>query len=236
MEQLRGRSALSGAETLEHEIGVEQPKWNSRRAAAAAAGENRGRVDQATAARGRNAERRPREFLTPDEVERLIATAKQRGRWGQRDAAAILFAFSHGLRVSELVALTWAQIDFRDGVIHVRRRKNGRDSTQPLRGAEVRVLKQLRREWPEGQFILQSERGGPISAAGFRVMLARTGKAAGFPWLVHPHQLRHATGYALANKGVDTRTLQHYLGHRSIAHTVRYTELAADRFTGLWQD
>ena len=116
------------------------------------------------------------------------------------------------MRVSELVALTWAQIDFRDGVIHVRRSKNGRDSTQPLRGAEMRVLKQLRREWPEGQFILQSERGGPISAAGFRVMLARTGKAAGFAWLVHPHQLRHATGYALANKGVDTRTLQHYLG------------------------
>ena len=118
--------------------------------------------------RGKNAERRPREFLTADEVDRLIATAKQRGRWGQRDAAAILLAFSHGLRVSELVALTWAQIDFRDGVIHVRRRKNGRNSTQPLRGAEVRVLKQLRREWPEGQFILQSERGGPISAAGFR--------------------------------------------------------------------
>ena len=97
-------------------------------------------------------------------------------------------------------------------------------------------LKQLRREWPQGQFILQSERDGPISAAGFRVMLARTGKAAGFAWLVHPHQLRHATGYALANKSVDTRTLQHYLGHRSIAHTVRYTELAADRFAGLWQD
>ena len=109
--------------------------------------------------RGRNAERRPREFLTPDEVERLVSAAKQRGRWGQRDAAAILLAFSYGLRVSELVALTWAQIDFRDGVIHVRRSKNGRDSTQPLRGGEVRVLKQLRREWPEGQFILQSERG-----------------------------------------------------------------------------
>ena len=117
--------------------------------------------------RGRYAERRPREFLTPDEVDRLVATAKQRGRWGQRDAAAILLAFSHGLRVSKIVSLTWAQIDFRDGVIHVRRSKNGRDSTQPLRGGEVRVLKQLRREWPEGQFILQSERGGPISAAGF---------------------------------------------------------------------
>jgi type 1 fimbriae regulatory protein FimB/type 1 fimbriae regulatory protein FimE len=97
-------------------------------------------------------------------------------------------------------------------------------------------LRQLRRDWPEGRFVLQTERGGPMSAAGFRKTLARIGEAANLPWLVHPHQLRHATGYALANKGTDTRTLQHYLGHRSIEHTVRYGELAADRFSGLWSD
>jgi type 1 fimbriae regulatory protein FimB/type 1 fimbriae regulatory protein FimE len=134
------------------------------------------------------------------------------------------------------VTLTWSQIDFGEGVIHVRRLKNGRPSTQPLRGAEIRALRQLRRDWPEGQFVLQSERGGPWTAAGFRKTLAAIGEAAGFPWLVHPHQLRHATGYKLANDGVDTRTLQQYLGHRSIQHTVRYAELAADRFNGLWQD
>jgi site-specific recombinase XerD len=105
-----------------------------------------------------------------------------------------------------------------------------------LRGAELRALRQLRRDWPEGRFVFQSERGTPMTAAGFRKTLARIGEAAGFPWLVHPHQLRHATGYALANRGIDTRTLQHYLGHRSIEHTVRYSELAADRFAGLWHD
>jgi integrase len=194
------------------------------------------RAGRVPPARRKNVQVRPREHLIPSEINRLVVTAKERGRWGQRDAASILLAYSHGFRVSELVALTWAQIDFKDGVVHVHRLKNGRDSTHPLRGPEIRALKQLRRDWPEGQFVLQSERGGPWSAAGFRIMLARTGRAAGFPWLVHPHQLRHATGYALANKGVDTRTLQHYLGHRSIEHTVRYTELAADRFQGLWQD
>lgn len=187
--------------------------------------------------RQKNKALRPREHLTPAEVERLIATAKKRGRYGQRDAAAILLAWSHGLRVSELVGLTWDQVDFEDGgVLHVRRLKNGRDSTQPIRGVVLRALRQLQRDWPQGRFVLQTERGGPWSAAGFRMMLKRTGAEAGFAWLVHPHQLRHATGYKLANDGVDTRTLQHFLGHRSIEHTVRYSELAADRFNGLWRE
>jgi integrase len=185
-----------------------------------------------------NAGLRPREHLTPKEVEQLIATARVRGRGrcGLRDSAAILIAYSHGLRVSELVALRWSIFDLSDGVVHVRRLKHGRPSTQPLRGPELRVLRQLRRLWPEGQFVLQTEANTPWTAAGFRKMLARTGEAAGFPWRVHPHQLRHATGYKLANDGIDTRTIQAYLGHANITHTVRYTELAADRFAGLWHD
>jgi type 1 fimbriae regulatory protein FimB/type 1 fimbriae regulatory protein FimE len=181
---------------------------------------------------------RPREHLTPGEVNTLIATARTRGRGrcSVRDASAILIAYSHGLRVSELVTLQWSQIDLNDGVVHIRRAKNGRPSTQPLRGPELRMLRQLRRLWPEGQFVLQTETGTPWTEVGFRKTLARIGGAAGFPWRVHPHQLRHATGYKLANDGLDTRTLQQYLGHRSIQHTVRYTELAADRFAGLWQD
>ena len=186
--------------------------------------------------RKRNTDLRPREHLTPAEVNRLVETARKRGRYGQRDAAAILVTFTHGLRVSELCALTWSQVDFGAGVLHVTRLKNGRPSTQPLRGAEIRALRQLRRDWPEGQFVFQTERGGPMTAAGFRKTLAAIGTAAGFEWPIHPHQLRHSTGFALANKGVDTRTLQQYLGHRSIEHTVRYTELAADRFHGLWND
>jgi integrase len=185
-----------------------------------------------------NSATRPREHLVPAEVDKLIATARARGRGrcAQRDAAAILLSYSHGLRVSELVALRWLQFDLSDGVAHITRRKNGRPSTQPLRGPELRALRQLHRLWPEGQFVLQTEGGDPWTEAGIRKMLARTGEAADFPWRVHPHQLRHATGYRLANDGTDTRTIQGYLGHANITHTVRYTELAADRFAGLWQD
>jgi type 1 fimbriae regulatory protein FimB/type 1 fimbriae regulatory protein FimE len=71
---------------------------------------------------------------------------------------------------------------------------------------------------------------------GFAKMLARVGVEAGFEWAVHPHMLRHAGGFKLANDARDTRAIQDYLGHRSIQSTVRYTELASSRFVGLWQD
>ena len=78
--------------------------------------------------------------------------------------------------------------------------------------------------------------GAPFTTAGFRKMVARLGLAAKFKFPVHPHMLRHACGFKLANKGVDTRALQHYLGHKSIQHTVRYTELSPDRFKDFWRD
>src|SRR5215207_2163825 len=78
-----------------------------------------------------HAQRRPREYLTPKEVERLIAAARK-NRHGHRDAAMIRIAYRHGLRVSELCALRWDQVDFEHGLLHVRRIKNGMPSVHPL--------------------------------------------------------------------------------------------------------
>src|SRR4051795_12587686 len=78
-----------------------------------------------------HAERRPREYLTPKEVERLITAARQ-NRYRHRDAAMIRVAYRHGLRVSELCALRWDQVDFEHGLLHVRRIKNGMASVHPL--------------------------------------------------------------------------------------------------------
>ena len=75
-----------------------------------------------------------------------------------------------------------------------------------------------------------------MSAAGFLKLIARTGEGSEFPFSVHPHMLRHACGYKLANDGQDTRAIQHYLGHKNIQHTVRYTELSCDRFQEFWDD
>ena len=92
---------------------------------------------------------RPREYLTEREIERLIEAAGK-NRWGHRDATAILIAYRHGLRASELVALRWDDIDFTTGKLHVRRAKGGMASVHPLGGKELRALRRLQRETPEG--------------------------------------------------------------------------------------
>lgn len=183
-----------------------------------------------------NAEVRGREHLTPAEVEQLRAAAARLGRHGHRDATMILVAFRHGLRVSELVALRWDQVDLVGGTLLARRLKGGRDSNHPLRGPELRALRRLRRDYPDSPYVFASERRGPLTDSSVRKIVARAGEVAGFDFPVHPHMLRHATGYALANAGHDTRAIQHYLGHRQIRHTVRYTELAPDRFRDFWGD
>ena len=191
-----------------------------------------------TVNRGRlpNAAIRPREYLTPNEIERLMAAARKRSRYGHRDETAILIAYRHGLRASELCSLRWDQIDFARGLLHVHRLKNGTDSVHPLGGAEIRALRRLARENEPGRHVFCTERGGPMTRAGFRRMIERTGQAAKLPFPIHPHMLRHACGFKLANDGQDTRALQHYLGHKNIQHTVRYTELSPKRFEKFWKD
>jgi type 1 fimbriae regulatory protein FimB/type 1 fimbriae regulatory protein FimE len=127
-------------------------------------------------------------------------------------------------------------IELDSGRIHVRRAKNGVDSTHPLTGKEIRALRHLRRENLQSRFVFNTERGGPVTRAWFLKMVRRTGELAKLPFPIHPHMLRHACGFKLANDGVDTRALQHFLGHRNIMHTVRYTELRSDRFDGFWKD
>jgi integrase len=181
-----------------------------------------------------NAELRTREYLTAAEVERLITAAKS-NRHGQRDATMVLLAFRHGLRASELVDLQWSQVDFVGAVLHVRRVKQGTPATHPLRGDELRALRRLQREAVASPFVFTSERGAPFATAGFAKLIERAGIAAKLGFKAHPHMLRHACGYALANAGHDTRSLQAYLGHRNIQHTVRYTELAPTRFKDFWK-
>ena len=187
--------------------------------------------------RQKNAKIRPREYLTEAEIDRLMKAARKRGRWGHRNATMILVAFRHGLRVGELVSLRWDQVDFATAHLHVNRLKRGRESQHPLSGRELRALRQLKRERPQGsRFVFLSERGAPLTPRGFAQMLSRAASSIDFPFAVHPHMLRHACGFKLANDGHDTRALQDYLGHRQIQHTVRYTEMAAARFSGFWAD
>src|SRR5262245_41007988 len=166
--------------------------------------------------------RRPREYLTEREIEKLIDAARG-NRWGHRDATAILIAYRHGLRASELVTLRWDDIEFATGRMHVRRAKGGVTSVHPTEAKESRALRRLQREATNrSPYVFVSERGAPLSVAGYQRMVARAGETARFSFLVHSHMLRHSCGYKLANDGQDTRAIQHYLGHRSIASTVAH--------------
>jgi type 1 fimbriae regulatory protein FimB/type 1 fimbriae regulatory protein FimE len=182
-----------------------------------------------------NADYRPREHLTEREVEKLMTAAKG-NRWGQRDAIMILMTLRHGLRASELCELQWSDVEFETGTLHLRRAKGGVTSTHPLLGDELRALRVLKKQGDESPYMFVSERGAPFTVSGFEKLIERAGIKAKLPFKIHPHMLRHATGYALANKGVDTRTLQGFLGHRSIQSTVRYTELAPGRFKNIWKN
>jgi len=183
-----------------------------------------------------NRERRSREYLTPDEVTRLMVAAGRLGRHRHRDATLILLGYRHGFRVSELVALRWDQIDLKQGLVHVSRLKNGVASTHPLRGPELRALRRLQRDYAVSPYVFTTEQHGPLTASLVRKIVARAGEVAKIGFPVHPHMLRHAAGYYLANRGEDTRSIQAYLGHANITHTVRYTELAAGRFKRFWND
>jgi len=185
--------------------------------------------------RPKNSEVRSREYLTADEVDQLMKAANAMGRHPLRDRTLILMMYRHGLRVSEAVDLRWDQIDLKSGKIHVNRLKNGSPSSHYLEGDEIRALRRVKRQYPETSFVFITERGGPLTRSTVNKLVARAGARAKLKFPVHPHMLRHSCGYYLANKEIPTRTIQAYLGHKSIQHTVRYTELSASAFKNLWR-
>jgi integrase len=182
-----------------------------------------------------NIELRPREYLTEDEIERLRKAAGENRndfRAGERvhGGSAILAAVAMDLPVIEVDLIPAKGADLRRPEAMPEGHQDHR------RVVELRALRRVKREAPPSAFVFVSERGAPFTVGGFRRMVGRLGVKAGFTFQVHPHQLRHACGYKLANDGHNTRSLQHYLGHKNIQHTVRYTELAPDRFKGFWRD
>ena len=187
--------------------------------------------------RRRNAEVRAREYLTDGEIARLITAAGEEPPRPPRrhHGAGRLPARPAGGRAGH-AALGRHRLRPWPPACRAGSRAAA-ESVHPLSGRELRALRRLKREQePASPFIFTSERGAPFTTAGFRKMVARLGVAADFDFPVHPHMLRHACGFKLANDGVDTRSLQAYLGHKNIQHTVRYTELAPTRFKHFWRD
>ena len=186
-----------------------------------------------------NAAYRVREHLTEDEMARLLATLR-RNRHGHRDWLIGLLIYRHGLRVSEACDLRWDDVDLTKRTIIVRRLKGSNDSTHYLERDELAGLKALQRSYAtkgiiKPAYVFVNERGQPFGRMGIARKIERAGEAAALPFPVHVHMLRHSTGYALAAKGMDTRRLQHFLGHASITNTVRYTAMSPEPFKDVWR-
>ncbi len=176
-----------------------------------------------------------RKHLSPDETRRVIDAAGKVGRQGERDKLLLTLIYRHGLRVSEAVDLRWTDFDLdapKARPFHVRRLKGSKDTTHTLEPDTVRALKRMQAE-ADGPYVFRSERGGPLSVDAVQVICKRAGEGAGLGFQVHPHMLRHACGFFLADQGTDTRLIQDYLGHRDIKNTVIYTETSQRRLAAV---
>jgi site-specific recombinase XerD len=181
---------------------------------------------------------RVREHLTEAEMDKLLAALK-RNRHGHRDWLIGLLIYRHGLRVSEACDLRWNDIDLAKRTVIVRRIKGSADSSHYLERDEHEALGELWRAHAKSglksDYVFVNERAQPFGRMGIARMIERAGEAAKLSFPVHVHMLRHSTGYALASRGMDTRRLQHYLGHASITNTVRYTAMSPEPFKDIWR-
>ena len=177
----------------------------------------------------RNKKVRKREYLERDQVAELMRAANQLGRNGHRDSTMILLAFRHGLRAKELTEmLEWHQIDLAGKTVNVLQCKGSKDTEHTLERDEIAALKKLGPQASGPVFV--NERGGRVSENSFHKIVQRAGIKAGLGPNMHPHMLRHSCGYDMTSRGIPTRYIQEWLGHRNIQHTVRYTELGPGRF------
>jgi type 1 fimbriae regulatory protein FimB len=169
-----------------------------------------------------------RRYLRPDEAHRLIEAAGRRGRHPFRDRVLLRMVYRHGLRASEACGLRWSQLDLEAGTLHVARCKGSKDSTHTMDREELRDLRRLRQS-VAGLYVFETERGGPLSFDALQRLVREAGALAKLHVEAHPHMLRHAAGYMLANQGVDTRLIQDFLGHKDIRHTAHYTAISPKR-------
>ena len=177
---------------------------------------------------------RGRDFLTADEVERPLKAARG-GRFGVRDYAMLLLAFRHGLRATELTTLRCKDLSLEEARVWVTRRKGGLSTSQPLAGDELRALKTYLNKRADGlPWLFLSSQGTQMTRQNFYYLVREAGGRAGLG-SVHQHMLRHARGHALADKGMDPRLLQDWLGHRDIRHTAWYSRTSSTRFDGFWE-
>jgi len=178
-------------------------------------------------------------YLTYTEVHKIFQSISG-SKNCIRDRCMLLMCFIHGLRTSELTGIKIAGLDLLSNRIYIRRLKNGLSTTHPLLPREASLLKKWlmqrsKYDKHQSEWLFLSSNGHRIARQQFYKILVLYGQLAGLSVRAHPHMLRHACGFELAEQGLDTRLIQDYLGHRNIRHTVHYTASNAARFANAWQ-
>jgi type 1 fimbriae regulatory protein FimE len=186
--------------------------------------------------RKRSTSRRTRDYLRPNEVDRLMDVAQSKGRHAHRNYTMILLCFRHGLRLGELTELQWRQVDLRRKVLRVTRKSNGLSSTHPLRPVELKALRQLKKMYPRSRNVFVSSKGKPLSGRSVSRIVTELATDAGIRFHVSVRMLRHGCGHALAQAGHNVVAVKHYLGHQNIQHTLRYFDLPQNPFKDFWKD
>ncbi|HBE9079814.1 MULTISPECIES: tyrosine-type DNA invertase [Serratia] len=179
-----------------------------------------------------------RKHLTPSEVARLLG-ATQQGKHAERDYCLIWMCFIHGCRVSEINRWRLSDIDLEGKSIYIHRLKNGFSTIHPLYAKEHKALRawlKVRRTYrgADSDWLFLSEKGNHLSRQRIYWLMRNYSELAGLEVNAHPHMLRHGCGFALADRGIDTRLIQDFLGHKNIQHTVLYTASNARRFKEVW--
>jgi type 1 fimbriae regulatory protein FimB/type 1 fimbriae regulatory protein FimE len=194
-------------------------------------------LEKATKTMRQNYKNRHREYLYPEEVEQIIQAVEEISKPVNklRNRTMTIMAYKHGLRAGEVCNLKWTQIAFHRQKLYVRRLKDNDEIPHPLTEEEIRLLLQLRkRNMMSYDHVFLGYYRKPVDPQSFGKLIRKAGQHVGFDFVVHPHMLRHACGFKLANDDVPIRVIQEYLGHKSIDVTLQYTKLKENKFQGLF--
>jgi integrase/recombinase XerD len=172
--------------------------------------------------------RRLPEVLTRDEARALLATPNRYYPTGQRDRCLLKLMLNAGLRASEVLSLTWRDVDLHTGKLLLRRAKGDKDRQVWVNEETVALLRAWRERTPPSPYCFPTLKGTRMYSAALREMVKRRGRKAGISKDVHPHMLRHTYATELYRATKDIRLVQKALGHAQLSTTMIYTHIVDD--------
>jgi integrase/recombinase XerC len=174
------------------------------------------------------------QFLTEEEVTRLIESSLPKDEMGLRDRAILETFYSTGMRISELVSLSQEDLDFIGGVVKLKG-KGKKERIAPIGDKAISSLRDyLEKRKKQSSAVFLNKRGTRITDRGVRNIVGKYLKASGMKQGVSPHTLRHSFATHLLNRGADLRTVQELLGHANLSTTQIYTHLTTEKLKSVY--